>query len=455
MTVNTDDITSGPYIGNGIGSTFSYDFRVDDESQLTVYETDDEGNQTTLTLTTDYTVAGVGDDDGGIITRVAGNLPTDYEWYIRSNYLETQLTAFASQGGFFPDVHEKAMDKLTFLIQQLFDRWVKRSIHLSDSDSSAESADMSLPTVAGRASQFLGFDAEGSPIAVGGSVTSVPVSTFMATVLDDVNAAAAAITLEVLPLKGGTLTGVLGLAKGADIVSEAALFTTAGFPTDGNYLDVTGTTTITSLLTSGHIGTVVKLHFGASLTLTYDAADLVLPGGVNITTASGDEAEFVEYATGDWICTNYSRASGNPVVLQSASLTAEGGVELATDAEVKTGTDPTRVAPIHSMVQHEGMCKGWINFNGSGTIAINDSFNVASIADDGVGLYTVNWDSNFASADYAVAGMAVDNGSEVRGVVSPTGSVLTATAVSIKISGTASTVFDSAIVTVIAMGDLA
>ncbi len=173
MTVNTGNITSGPYIGNGAGSTFSYDFRVDDESQLSVYETTDEGVQTLLILTTDYTVAGVGDDGGGIITRVAGNLPVDYEWYIRSNYNDTQLTAFASQGGFFADVHEKAMDKLTFLVQQLQDRWAKRSIHLSDSDSSAESAEMTLPSVTDRASQFLAFDSNGNPVTSAVSIGAI------------------------------------------------------------------------------------------------------------------------------------------------------------------------------------------------------------------------------------------------------------------------------------------
>ena len=32
-----------------------------------------------------------------------------------------------------------------------------------------------------------------------------------------------------------------------------------------------------------------------------------------------------------------------------------------------------------------GACKAWINFNGTGTIAINDSYNVSTIADEGTG----------------------------------------------------------------------
>ena len=134
MTVNTKKITSGPYTGNGIADTFSYGFKVNDKTELSVYETDDTGVQTELVVDTDYTVNSVGNDSGGTITRVAGALPTNYEWYIRSNYDETQLTAFTSQGAFFPDLHENAMDKLTFLIQQILDK-IGRTFTLSDSYS--------------------------------------------------------------------------------------------------------------------------------------------------------------------------------------------------------------------------------------------------------------------------------------------------------------------------------
>lgn len=131
MTVNTTNITSGPYLGNDIADEFSYGFRIEDKTQLIVYETNDAGLETILTVDTDYTVAGIGINAGGLVTRTAGALPTGYEWYIRSDYKETQATAFGSQGGFFPDVHEAAMDKLTFLIQQI-DDILGRSIRLSE-----------------------------------------------------------------------------------------------------------------------------------------------------------------------------------------------------------------------------------------------------------------------------------------------------------------------------------
>jgi hypothetical protein len=98
-------------------------------------------------------------------------------------------------------------------------------------------------------------------------------------------------------------------SKGADVASAAAL--TLG--TDGNSFDVTGTTAITSIATLG-VGTVVKLRFTGILTLTYHATDLILPSGASITTAAGDQAEFLEYALGDWRCTAYTKANGKAVV---------------------------------------------------------------------------------------------------------------------------------------------
>ena len=48
----------------------------------------------------------------------------------------------------------------------------------------------------------------------------------------------------------------------------------------------------------------------------------------------------------------------------------------------------------------QGRAKVWIKMNGTGTIAINDSFGVSSIADNGTGFYTINFSTAFASTNY-------------------------------------------------------
>jgi hypothetical protein len=133
------------------------------------------------------------------------------------------------------------------------------------------------------------------------------------------------------PTMGGPLNSnshQIQWSKGADVASATAL----PVLTDGNYFDVTGTTAITSINTT-KIGTIVKLHFDGILTLTHHATNLILPGAANITTAAGDEAEFIEYATGDYRCTNYSRASGGAVTggalvfISSATASSDATVD--------------------------------------------------------------------------------------------------------------------------------
>lgn len=51
----------------------------------------------------------------------------------------------------------------------------------------------------------------------------------------------------------------------------------------------------------------------------------------------------------------------------------------------------------------QGRAKAWVNFNGKGTIEINDDYNVSSITDNGTGRYTVNFTNAMSNANYAVA----------------------------------------------------
>jgi len=61
-------------------------------------------------------------------------------------------------------------------------------------------------------------------------------------------------------------------------------------------------------------------------------------------------------------------------------------------------------------------CRAWVNFNGSGTVAIRASFNVSSITDNGTGDYTVNFTTAMPDANYSITATAapVYNGSVVN-----------------------------------------
>jgi hypothetical protein len=52
------------------------------------------------------------------------------------------------------------------------------------------------------------------------------------------------------------------------------------------------------------------------------------------------------------------------------------------------------------------MAKAWVSFNGSGTVAINKSFNISSITDIGTGKYRVNISPSMSDANYVWVGTA-------------------------------------------------
>jgi len=55
-----------------------------------------------------------------------------------------------------------------------------------------------------------------------------------------------------------------------------------------------------------------------------------------------------------------------------------------------------------TMQLQQGLAKVWINFNGTGTIAIRDSYAVTSIVDDGTGTYTTNFSNAMSNINYSV-----------------------------------------------------
>ena len=78
---------------------------------------------------------------------------------------------------------------------------------------------------------------------------------------------------------------------------------------------------------------------------------------------------------------------------------------LTTSDQVNTGTEKS----IDTSYIFNGVAKVWINFNGTGTIATRDSFNVTSITDDNTGRYTITIANDMSNANYSsVAGGCVD-----------------------------------------------
>jgi hypothetical protein len=70
-----------------------------------------------------------------------------------------------------------------------------------------------------------------------------------------------------------------------------------------------------------------------------------------------------------------------------------------------------------------GIAKAWVNFNGTGTVAIRDSFNVSSITDNGTGNYTVNFTTAMPNANYSWSSVSGSAG-VTNGFTAPSGTPL-------------------------------
>ena len=104
-----------------------------------------------------------------------------------------------------------------------------------------------------------------------------------------------------------------------------------------------------------------------------------------------------------------------------------------------------------------GSAKAWVNFDGSGTIAARDSFNVSSLTDNNTGDYTVNFASAFGAANYAFTAFGGNNGATSIGRAFTPNATVTTSAMRFRLvlasNGTETT--DDAFVTNTAHGDLA
>jgi hypothetical protein len=123
-----------------------------------------------------------------------------------------------------------------------------------------------------------------------------------------------------------------------------------------------------------------------------------------------------------------------------ATATWESGVatteSLVSPAKVRAAVKPalnaTGSAPIYA-------ARAWVNFNGTGTVAIRASGNVSSITDNGTGDYTVNFTSSMQDSNYSVAVNAVSG--RVCGV-----SAINLSNVRVDVRDTNSTLVDSSLV---------
>ena len=102
-----------------------------------------------------------------------------------------------------------------------------------------------------------------------------------------------------------------------------------------------------------------------------------------IVNAGGDNDTGIDLATNDQILLKVANAT--KLTMNSTGQTTIVG---------EGGTTTTSV--------QQGLCKAWIRFNGESTIAIDDSFNMASITDNDTGYYTTTYTNPFSNDDQSI-----------------------------------------------------
>ena len=183
----------------------------------------------------------------------------------------------------------------------------------------------------------------------------------------------------------------------------------------------TGTVTVVDLTAAGlatfngaAVFNAAAVFNGAS---TFTAPNLGTPSVLNLSNATAlplttGVTGVLPIANGGTSATT-GAAALTALGLVSASDTAQGIVELATNAEAAAGTDAARAvtpAALFGGLNASGSapiyaCRAWVNFDGTtaSPSTIRGSGNVSSVTKNGTGDYTINFTTAMPDANYSIA----------------------------------------------------
>ena len=165
----------------------------------------------------------------------------------------------------------------------------------------------------------------------------------------------------------------------------------------------------------------------ANLTDVYgtNTTGTVTSGTAALTVASASGIYEGDYIVGEGIAPGtYVTALSGTAVTMSANANATLSADPVTFYSTGKAVTPASIGG--------RVCRAWVNFNGTGTVAIRASNNVSSITDDGTGLYTVNFTTAMVDANYSAVAATGRNGSTAANLMQhPSVFTYTTSAVSI------------------------
>lgn len=309
MTISSQIRTAGPFVGNGSATGGPFSFKIFVATEMIGTETDLSGANRTLVYGTDFNVILNPDQNaspGGTINYLIAGIgpsliPTGFALNFTSNVQNLQPVALTNNGGFFPNVINDALDRLTILVQQVL-RLVSSSLKFPLSDGAINSE---LPPKALRANQAFLFDSNGDILM--GALASAPVSAAMQPVV-------AASTL---------VLARVALGLGSNFTTEATI--TAAATTNlgslaSQEIVITGNTGITSFGNSATLAAPLYFIRFTGTPLLTNSGTMIIAGGANFTAAAGDMAIAKFEGSSTWRIFPF-KANGQPIVGLSGPLT--------------------------------------------------------------------------------------------------------------------------------------
>ena len=367
MAVSENDLIVGPLTPAAGVTTISLDFYFEQASWLEVYKS---GSETPLVFNTDYTVTGAGTGSGVVTLAVAANGTDAYSVYLivplqRSSDMQLR-------GEFKSDPFNIEMDRIWQAIQGINTR-VAQSLRISR--TSLVVGPLATGSAAARAGRALVFGASGSDLGIGPTAAEIASAQSFAA-----SAGTSATEAGDSAASAGT-----SATEAADSAASAAAYAKG---------DVEGPASATN----NH----VALFNGATGKLIKSGGFAFTAAGQAIAAATDAAAQRATLGAASVASVALKAPLASPtftgVPAAPTAAAATNTTQLATTAYTRTAIpnvlNATGSAPMYA-------CRAWVNFNGTGTVAIRASGNVSSITDNDKGDYTLNFTTNMEDANYA------------------------------------------------------
>ena len=378
-------------VGNGVASAFPLPFRFFANSEVSaLFVERATGVTTPASIGADYTLTGAGEPEvngnaTGVLTTTVP-LASTRDLIILRTLPTIQSTDIVNQGEFFASTHEDVFDRITMIAQQQqeeLSRAVKTSVSdtitpdqlldsIRQSEQNAVAAAASASSSAASAAQsfddfddrYLGSknadpttDNDGNPIIVGALYWNAPLAKMKA-------------------WDGSAWTFWSGDISGPASSTDTAI-----------------------AIFDGASGKKVK---GSAAKV--NAAGDVISNGAQVGQSGTASNNFHWRNLLDGLLRLTRGNAGTPIT-DVMRVKADNSVEFPGGYTGSAGDEKRR-------------CTAWVNFNGTGTVAIRDSYNVSSITDNGIGDYTINFAVPMANANYSVVdGIGPNSGSSPEGVI--------------------------------------